>query len=223
MTRLGQLLHAEIPTTRFPTMRVARIGAARAAAMAVAAFVEEATFVIGAGVDGLETPFNLEAMLFKFPRNSELVYPTGSIVEVLGDRQAHNLSPTPMESTLDRYGPGTVLWKTAELVNEWQLDFFVSDDATQEAIRAALPALFNPREDAAGVLLQGPEQYWCLPVRATLLGDPTTTTDSDEGILTGERRLMARVRTEIDEVHLRKGNRLFRPVVRLDVRDPGNG
>lgn len=218
---LGDLLHAEIGSTRFPSMRVARIDAQMAARKTLGAYLERALFVIGAGDDGKETQFNLEQVLHKFPRNSELAYPSASITTATSAQEAHNLSPTPLEATWNRYAPRSVLWKTAECVSVFQVDFWVNDEPTQEAIAAALPALFNPREDAAGVILEGPAAYWCLPVRCTLISDPERAGDTGEAVYEGERRLVARIRSEIDVVHLRQGVPLLRPVLQTDVKDPG--
>jgi len=203
----------------YPLMRAPRTDAQNAAKQTVAEFLKRATFTISAGDDGKENRFNLNGVLFKFPRNAELNYPIASVTVPTSDQQAHNFTPTPLEHTIDCYAPGTVLWKTAELVADLQVDFFVNDEPTQEAIAALLPALFNPHEDMSGVMLRGPEAYWCLPVRATLMGDPERFGDTEEAVYAGERRLLVKVRTELDVVHLREVRRLRKPVLLTDVRD----
>ncbi len=213
---VGDLINAG---TRYPLMRVARTDAQQAARSTLAAFLQRQTFVIGAGDDGKETPFNLKNVLAKFPRNTDLDYPVASITVPTSDQQAHNLSPTPLEYTWNRYAPNSVLWKTAELVADFQVDFFCSDEPTQEGIAAALPAFFNPREDAAGVILEGPRAYWCLPVRCSLMGDPQRFGDTEEAVFAGERRLLVKVRAELDVVHLRGAAALRRPVLRTDVSE----
>ncbi len=220
MTELGDLLFAEEGSTRYPVMKVARTDPQMAAAKTLGAYLLRQTFIIGAGDDGKEVAFNLKGVLHVFPRNGGLEYPSASITTPTSDQEAHNLSPTPQEETWNRYSPNTVLWKTGELVAQFQVDFFCNDEPTQEAISAALPAVFNPREDARGVLLRGPNTYWCLPVRCTLIGNPERMGDTSEAVYEGERRLMARVRAELDVVHLRKAAALMRPVTRTDVLDP---
>lgn len=215
---LGDLLHATIGAQRYPTMRVARTDPQMAVRQTLGAYLLRHTYIIGAGDDGKETPFNLVKVHHKFPRNAELEYPCASITVATTGQDVH--TPEPLESTWNRYGAGTVLWRTGELVATLQVDFFVNDEPTQEAIAAALPALFNPREDAGGVLLEGPQTYWCLPVRCTLQGDPERAGDTEEGVYSGERRLMARIRAELDVVHLRQAVGMRRVVDRTDVLDP---
>jgi hypothetical protein len=205
---------------QYPLMRVPGTDPQSAAKQTVAEFLKRVTFTISAGDDGKATRFNLNDVRFRFPRNGDLDYPIASVTVPTSDQQAHNLSPTPLEDTWNRYAPNSVLWKTAELVADLQVDFFVNDEPTQEAIAAALPALFNPREDAAGVMLRGPATYWCLPVRATLMGDPERFGDTEEAVYSGERRLLVKVRTELDVVHLRAVRALRRPVGFTDVLDP---
>lgn len=217
--KLGEIITSK-SSTQYPLLRVPRTDAQQAARVTLAAFLRSQTFVIGAGEDGKETPFNLKSVRDRFPRNEDLDYPTAAVTIPTSDQQAHNLSPTPLEDTLNRYAPNSVLWKTAELVVDFQVDFFVSDEPTQEAIGAALPAIFNPREDAMGVMLRGPATYWCLPVRCTLMGDPMRVGDNEEAVFSGERRLLVKVRSELDVVHLRQVRALRRPVLFTDVLDP---
>lgn len=219
MIQIGQVIMSS-SEAQYPLMRAPGTDAQTAAKQTVAAFLLRALFTIHAGDDGKATTFNLRDVLFKFPRNTKLDYPVASVTTPTSDQQAHNLSPTPLEETWNRYAPNSVLWKTAELVADLQVDFFVNDEPTQEAIAAALPALFNPREDAMGVMLRGPATYWCLPVRATLMGDPERFGDTEEAVYAGERRLLVKVRTELDVVHLRQVRALRRPVLFTDVLDP---
>lgn len=213
---IGDLVHAGF---RYPVTRVARTDVQQAARSTLAAYLQRQTFTIGAGPDGKEVAFNLTDVLDRFPRNQQLAYPVAAITVPTSDQQASNLTPFPLEETWNRYGPNTVLWKTGELVANFQVDFFVNNEPTQEAIAAMLPALFNPREGARGVLLQGPEAYWCLTVRCSLMGDPERFGDTEEAVYAGERRLLAKVRAELDVVHLRGAAALKRPVTRTDVRD----
>lgn len=205
----------------YPLMTAPRTDPQNAVKQTIAAFLKKVTWTISAGTDGKATTFNLNDVLFKFPRNAELDYPIASVTVPTSDQQPHNFTPTPLEATLDRYAKDSVLWKTAELVADLQVDFFVNDEPSQEAIAALLPALFNPREGASGIMLRGPDTYWCLPVRASLMGDPERFGDTEEAVYAGERRLLVKVRTELDVVHLRKARRILRPNAFTDVLDPG--
>ena len=63
-----------------------------------------------------------------------------------------------------------------------------------------LPAIFNPSEVRAGILVEVPE-YYCRKVRLTLLNyRPINTAAS---VFENERRILCRVRAEVDSVHLR--------------------
>lgn len=216
-SKLGDLLFAD-DGSRYPQMKAARTDPQMAAARTLAAYVLRQAFVIGAGEDGKETVFNLKGVLHKWPRNADLEYPCASITTPTSTVDPH--VPFPLTSTWNRYAPGSVLWRTGELVANFQLDFWVNDEPTQEAIAAALPGIFNPQEGASGVMLRGPDTYWCLPVRCTLVGNPERAGDTEDGVYTGERRLLARVRAELDVVHLREVKALRRVVDRTDVLDP---
>jgi hypothetical protein len=215
--KLGELIDAQIGERRFPQMSAPRTDPRNAAARTLAAYLMGQRFVVAAGDDGIEKPFELKQVLYKFPTKGELEYPSAAITTPTSTQDAH--TPFPLEATQDRYGPGTVLWRTAELVAQFQVDFFCETEADREAIAAALPGIFSPREDASGVMLRGPETYFCLPVRCTLVGDPERV-DEDEAAFARERRLMVRIRSELDVVHLRKAVSMRRPVAPLDVLDP---
>lgn len=217
MEKLGELINATIGERRFPQMRAPRTDPRNAAALTLAAYLEAQRFIVAAGSDGLEKPFELKQVLHKFPTKSDLEYPSAAITAPTSTQEPH--TPFPQEETWDRYSPGTVLWRTAELVAQFQVDFFCETEADREAIAAALPGIFSPREDASGVMLRGPETYFCLPVRCTLMGDPERVDDSDSAF-ERERRLMVRIRSELDVVHLRKAVAIRRPVVLLDAQDP---
>lgn len=175
-----------------------------AAALALQAYLEAAVFCVAGTPD---TPFRLERVGIGWPENfEELKYPTCSITAPTTLEDAHHLTPSALEETLDQFCPGTVLWKTAELAINFQVDFWCSDQPTQRAIRAALGALFNPTEERAGIILQGPRTYWDLPIRFTLVSRHRV--DSHESTLAKQRRLTVLVMADVDVVHLRKAARL---------------
>jgi hypothetical protein len=122
--------------------------------------------------------------------------------------------PAPLEETFGVYGDGVVLWKVAEAVVTFQVDFWAADAPTREAIAARLPALFAPGEDAYGVILQGPAGYYDRPVRATLMAYQRI--DVAEAVYPRERRLLMRVRCEVDQIHIRCGT-VLAPTVSLQV------
>lgn len=188
---------------------------ARAAcAAALAEYLRCAVFRRGGGT-AAATDFQLAAVLDEWPEpDVELQYPSASVIDDSETvPEAHALVPTPLEET---YNPetGVVLWKLAEAVQGFQVDFWATDAPTREAIAARLPALFVPGEGAYGVVLQGPVEYLCRPVRATLVSYQRM--DLAEAVYPRERRLQVRIRCEVDVIQARC-DRLVAPTVSLTV------
>lgn len=197
--RVGAVLS---PVVYQATIKRPSVDSRSAMSEALAAFLTCATFTLW-GKDAPDETFALRAVLRQWPEPSvPLDTPCASITD-LGPAayEAHSLVPTPLEDTIDAFGPGTVLWKTAECAVTFQLDLWAPDEPTREALAAALPALFSPGEDQYGVVVQGPETFFGRPVRLTLLDSQRM--DNAFSIYPRERRLMVRVRAEVDEVHLR--------------------
>ncbi len=194
-----------------PLAAMNAIDPADAAALALKAYLEAAVFCVPGPP---ETTFRLERVGIGWPENfEELKYPSCSITSATIQEDAHHLTPSALEETLDQFCPGTVLWKTAELAVNLQVDFWCSDQPTQRAIRAALGALFNPTEGRAGILLQGPREYWDQAIRFSLVSRHRV--DSHESAMAKQRRLTVMVLADVDVVHLRKAARL-EPRIWLD-------
>lgn len=185
----------------YPLARTNTLDPRNAMANVLAAYLRCATFRISGGLDA-DTVFNLEDVLEEWPDPSvELLEPVASIVrEGAVPYRVHNCTPTPCEDTWDQCAE-TMLWKTGEAVADFQVDFWAQDTATRTAMAAALPALFNLGEERSGVLLAGDPEYFDRTVRATLLDHMRH--DNPDSVYGNERRLTAKVRCEVDVVHLR--------------------
>lgn len=130
----------------------------------------------------------------------ELIYPAASIVAPSDHHVAHSLTPTPIECSWDREA-GTMLWKTGDVSVSFQVDFWCTTEPDREAIAARLPAALSPGEGRYGVILSGVPDYWDLPARATL--EAIRRIDTGDTVPVRERRLMAKIRVDLDVVHLR--------------------
>jgi len=186
-----------------------------AAAEALRAYLRNQRFTVWSPT-GEERDFELMDVFPEWPRpDRELPYPSASIIDAAATPMASNqLTPQVLEDTFNQYRSGSVLWKLAEAECVFQVDFWCNTVADREAIAAALPGLFAPGETATNVRLQGPAEYWSLPVRAQL--ESYERADSAGAIWANERRLRTRIRCEVDVVELRCANLL---AVTADVRD----
>lgn len=194
-----------LPQPYQPTVRGPSIDSRSAAAEALQGFLLAANFLRWGGPGaGEDVSFKLLRVFRQWPEASQAMeYPCASITDAEDvPYQAHSIVPTPLEETYDQFGPGTVLWKLAEVATTFQVDFWCEDDPTREAIAAALPSLFSPGEDQFGVVVQGPPTYFGRRVRLSLLAAQRMDTGST--VYVRERRWMARVRAEVDEVALRR-------------------
>ena len=159
-------------------------------------------------------PFRLKQVYPYFPNaERDLEFPSASVVEALTTYEAGDLVPRPIESTWHQFGKDTVLWRTADAIIDFQVDFWTNEDAHRQAILAQLPWLLAPGEGEAGVLLEAPKEYFSTTARFSL----DTSARPDEGtdaVLQLNRRARVVVRCEIEVLHLR-GVAALNPVVRL--------
>lgn len=190
------------PQPWFRVVRAPSIDARSACAEALIGYLRCAVFHVWGGEDADRT-FQIERFNREWPDPEiALQTPTVTVLDSSGSSMdASSLTPHELEETADVYGANTVLWKTAELVATFQVDFWLGNEPEREAVAAALPAWFAPGEDQYGVIVQGPPTFFDRPVRLTLLS--TQRMDTEGSIYPNERRLMAMVRAEVDEVHLR--------------------
>lgn len=207
------------PGDPFPLAAIGTLDPRNAMAEVMAAFLLNTKFVRGGGKVP-STEFQLNEVNPEWPDPDEdLRYPSATIIDTGPiPYEAHNLVPTALEETWGQFDNGcfeedpgdrekrTVLWKTAEAVAEFQVDFWADDRATREAIAARIPSLFNPEEGRAGVVLQGEPRYFHRLVRATLVDSQRM--DTPAAVYPNERRLKAVVRCEVDVVHLRAAKEL---------------
>ena len=180
------------------------IDARQAAAEAVGAYLMGASFVLDNGTDIYKptTEFQLRQVLRQWPEaDTKLLYPCASIID-FGENafQASNLTPVCLEDTWNVFGPNTALFKTSELVGDFQVDFWANDKPTREAIAAALPALFSPG-DTYGAEISCSERYWSSSVRASMLG--SVREDDSATAYSREWRLRTTIRVEIPVLDLR--------------------
>jgi len=216
-------------TVRRPPVAVTNtMGPRIASALALKAYLEAAVFVVDGG-EANDRSFSLTTVREDWPTpNDDLDYPTASIVETAASvYDAHNLVPTALEDTLGVYDclvgnpegvpAKTVLWKEGELVTAFQVDFWTASKPEREAIEGALSAKFSPSEERTGVLLEGPEAYYSLPIRFTLMS--TRNDDSAATAYPNEWRLRCSIQTESDIVSLRQVT-LLTPQSAVDVVDP---
>lgn len=217
--RTGQVL---LPQPWQPVVRAPLIDSRSAAAEALVAFLQCVEFVRWGGNTGEDVKFTLVSVNRQWPEaDHPQVYPCATVLDMEDiPQQAHNFVPTPLDETYGRFGAGTVLWKTAEVATTLQVDLWAEDDPTREAMAAKLPTLFAPGEDQWGVVVQGPPTYFDRPVRMSLLSSQRI--DLPNSVYVRERRLMARIRVELDEVHLRCAT-LASVAVRIQEDSIGEG
>lgn len=208
--------------------RLATISPERAIAETLAEYLRCSLFAVR-GDDGVRT-FKLAGIDYRWPdAGKELEYPRASIVERTDMFHEASLTPRPLEDSLgvfdeligypcDPQWPKTVLWRTAELTGELQVDFWLSSDAERDAVRAQLGYLFNPAEERGGVALVGHPHYYSRAVRVTLLS--SRAPDEPDAVYANERRLQVNVSVEIDVVDLRLAV-LLTPTSTVDATDPG--
>ena len=213
---MGTPIQATVGPDRFPLVGIPVIDPRNAAAEILAAYLRQVIFRIDGGL-AESKEFRLNDVLANWPEVEEaLDYPSASIDDGVSNYEPHNFTPTMCEETLDCFGKGTVLWKTSELVVDFQVDYWTNTEADRQAISAGLPRIFNPTEIRSGVLLSGHPQYFYRPARFTLMD--VDRIDTAESTYDRERRLKTVVRSEIDTVHLREVTQL-RPTVVSEVQE----
>jgi hypothetical protein len=174
-----------------------------AAARALRAFLENLTFSLSGVGKAADKRFSLKRVTMEWPdSHDEITYPSASIVELPGEYQGHNLSPSPLEDTWNVFERDTVLWKTAELVVDFQVDFWTMDNPTREAIAATLPVVFAPHEGQASIAVYSAPEYFSRPVRLMLTKQERS--DDSEMSLTRTKRLKVTIAATIEAVHLRR-------------------
>ncbi|MFW6087400.1 MAG: hypothetical protein ACODAG_09355 [Myxococcota bacterium] len=196
---------------------VARMDPRAAMARALSAYLAQADFTRwGGGEEGEDVAFRLHQVLDHWPEpDRQLQYPSASVVDPApAVFEAHNLTPTALEDTMGVWGEGTVLWKIAEAGHTFQVDFWANDEPTIEAISAALPGLFAPEETSSRVRLESESVHYCQTVKAALMDYQRHYAPGP--VYAGERRLMARIRCEVDVVELRTAS-VLSPTALVDV------
>lgn len=213
---MGTPLQASVGFDRFPLGPPPKLDARNAAAETLAAYLGQVVFVVD-GRKADDSKFRLNEVLANWPEAEvQLDYPAASIDGEAAPYEAHNFVPTMLEDTFNCYGEGLVLWKTGELILDFQVDFWTNTEADRQAISAGLPRIFNLTEIRSGVLLAGHPDYFGRAVRCTLMD--TDRADESDTTFDRERRLRVMVRSEIDVVHLRQVS-LLHPDVIITVQE----
>jgi len=199
---VGRIL---LPRPFQETIEAPQVDSRSALAEALVAYLRCVEFVRwGGGQGGEDVRFRIERVYREWPEPDQMLdYPAATVLD-LSDvpLEAHNFTPTPLEETYEVFGPCSVLWKLAEVASTFQVDLWANDEPTREAIAAGLPGAFAFGENQYGIVVEGPETYWSRPVRLTLLS--LQRMDAPGSIYVRERRLMAKIRAEVDEVSLRR-------------------
>ena len=215
---LGSLL-SPVGRRRMPLASARAMSPRDAAAAALAAYLRAAVWHIPCHSDSRKNvDFKLSDVREEWPNeDDDLNQPCVAITTITEECQAHNFTPTVLEDTWNRYGNGSVLWKTDEIEILFQLDFWITNKAERQAIDAGLSEYFAPCEDRWGILLEGPTQYWSQPIRYYLQGQPVAKRQDDSDLVLGrDRKLLVRVVAQIDDLQLRRVSEL-RPRVSLSV------
>lgn len=205
---LGQPLQAVVGADRMPLGPIPTKPPLHAMRESLAAFLGQLVWATEPGKDDQGDPvesvrFRLNEVTTKWPNPKKVLnYPAASIVNAVEPFEDHSLTPTMLEETFGLFCQDMVLWKTSEMVVDFQVDFWTTSDGQRQAIEAGLPRAFNPTESRAGVLLRGHEDYFFRPVRCSLMDHAEK--DVSAAIFERERRLLASVHAEMDVVHLRE-------------------
>lgn len=217
-TAPGTPLQVEAGLDTYPLRAIGTLDPRNAMAEVLAAFLRCAVFKRNGGTQA-STDFVLKRVVPEWPDPKELIaYPSASVIDNSAiPYEAHALTPTALEGTWNSFADNTVLWKTAEAVAVFQVDYWTTDIPTREAISARLPSLFTPGEGRIGVVLAGEPRYFRRPVRASLLDNERM--DTENAVFERERRLRTLVRCEVDVVQLRQAVEL-QPKMRLLDEDP---
>lgn len=214
-----------------------RVGPIDAMVQTLGAYLSSLTFRVWGGEDVKDRDFQLVGVRANWPSpDVGMVYPSASIVEPTPTSyEAHSLNATALEETWGRFdhfigletrttddaAGKTCLWKEGEAVQQFQVDFWTDTEPDRQAIEAGLAAAFSPDPDgSAGVVVEGPELYYSLPIRFSLLS--TKRDDSAASAGRGERRLRTVVRAECDIVSLRMATVMATPRVNVTVEDPSD-
>ena len=215
---------------KHPVARANTMGPRDAMARTLAAFLEGLVFRVDGGDDPQDRTFQLNPVSNQWPKPDENInYPTASIVDVPDVKLlAHNLTPTPLEETIGQFdsfigcttGDATVLWKEGEADIGFQVDVWLDNKADRQAVEALLPSAFNPGEERAGVLVEGPESYYSQNMRFVL--ESVNYDDSGVTAYSNERRLRCVVRSDCDIVSLRMARLMNTPKHCVDVVDPSD-
>lgn len=198
---LGKLLFSDgaLQVTRVP-----KVDARKAASDALCAYLAGLEFVRWGG-DGEDVTFQIPAERINsaWPDPQTLQqYPSVTVLD-LDDvaEDDFNFVPEALVETFDE-DRCTVLWKTAEVVTTFQVDFWADHEPLREAIAARLPAAFAPTDGRYGIVVSTGEEFFGVPVTLTLIS--MQRADEAGAVYANERRLMVRIRAELADVHERR-------------------
>lgn len=220
MSDPGTPLQAEIATDGYALPGRPVMDAAKASSEILAAYLRRLVWY-AEGPGGAQ-PFRFEEVFPSWPSDDVVLrWPSASVdIAAVFPYEAHDFRPTALEETLGCFGAETVLWKTGELVGDYQVDAWCTSEVEREAVAGGMERAFSPTESRSGVLLSGVPEYFERPLRATLMS--VQRLDTSDDAFGRVRRLRARIRGEIDAVHLRSIGRLA-IVPGYDITDNSQG
>lgn len=215
---LGDLL-AVIGMERMPLAAPRLMSPRDAAAHTLAKYLERAVWTIPAADTSKTRSFRFNYVKPEWQNeDDEINYPCGGITVITEERQAHNFTPTMVESTWETFGANTVLWKTDERQILFQVDFWVTNRPERRAIDAGIDEYFSARE-VGGIQVEGPPEYWSQPVRFVLDSyRGSEFLDSSTMVFGRDRRMIARITATIDDLQLRQARELD-PQISLKAGD----
>lgn len=160
----------------------------------------ELTFYRTGGKGKAPYPFRLtrSECHIEWPENVENIhYPSIGVLAGDSDHDPIGLSPVVDESTKDRFGCGTALWRLWDYKEVLQLEVWASSRAERRALVEGLQQALSPSESVSNLRLLLPT-YFNQRASYTLLG----AIRADDGAAKNRRRAVLRMELRYDVVRL---------------------
>lgn len=194
------------PEFSYPVDRLPTVDPELVTRRVLAGYLERLTFRVAPlpGSGGQVHEFRLNAVTTDWPAyDQELDYPSASVVSAgAPDYGTAAFVPYPIVESRDVYRVDTVLWKTGELQQNLQVDFWCSGKPEREAVAAMIHVAMNPSEERSGILMWSGTDYYRQPIHYMV--NQVSRQDTGVSVYANEHRLRVSVRAEIPVVHLRQ-------------------